>query len=249
MRTIPVSVATLAGSVLLLSALTGCAGSGAPGASGGDPARPDAERVAAVDCLAPGLRHFSDFGIPEPTDGDHAPAPDAGGVPADFVPAEAVLCAGAFDADIDGVSWLAISETRYEGDLTDLVAALSVADDPQSTGACTMDYEMVPELWVVDEAGDAIRAAWPLDGCRKTKPEVREALAALPVVEEKMHPISRMDTGDPFASCLSQLPPGVENGTELEPAPIESAPAEVPSEEPVPGQSAAPDYAADAECG
>jgi len=226
---------------LVAAALSGCMGPADPGGPGA-PAAP-AETVESVDCLSPGLRYFNELGLSEPVDSETVAAPEPGTVPDGFVAAEATLCAIAMGEEIDETMTSAIKQTSYAGDLTSLVAAINMPSDPRSNGPCTMEFEFVPELFVIAETGEAIRAAWPVNGCGKTKPGIREALADLEIVDEQLLPVQSAQSGDPFASCLSQLPPDGQVMTEA-PEPVEGLPAE-----PIPGETSVPDFAADAECG
>lgn len=73
----------------------------------------------------------------------------------------------------------AIEARRLEGDLTALLAAFAVPNDPKWPGPCSAIGVVVPDVWLVDDEGWAIRPAYPVDGCGLPKPGVTEALAAL----------------------------------------------------------------------
>jgi hypothetical protein len=236
-----VAAVAVSAAVLALAACGAGDDLGQPGA----PAAPG-QVATSADCLASGLRYFSDLGMPEPDAEEHAAAPEPGTVPAGFEAAQAVLCTGEFGAEIDGEQWQAVRETRYDGDLAPLLKALDEPSDARSTGPCTADYEIVPELWVVAENGEAVRAAWPTDGCGKTKPAVRTALSTLEVVDENLLPVARIEMVDPSSSsCLSQLPP--DGGVIAEPFdPDEIEPGVVRPDSTVP--SAAPGAASDLVC-
>jgi len=153
---------------------------------GGDPgrdvlARDIAKVVDGYDCLAPNL---IDWAFPPDStstpDPEHPYAPKAGWVPEGFTPTTAVRCDVIADSgDPQGFS---ITAVTFGGDLTPLLAALAEPDDDYDANvACTADLEIVPPLWLVDEAGQAINARYPVDVCGKTKPGVRDALAELTV--------------------------------------------------------------------
>ncbi len=164
--------------VLLLS---GCA------APPGDNARvvDAAEIVDAYDCLAPNLGGWAIHPVPSSSpDPQHPDAPEAGRVPTGFAPTSAVLCdlmANSIE-DAEG-RWTGVTQVTLEGDLTGLLRALSEPDDAPWPGPCTADAEFVPPLWLVDATGRAINAHYPRNGCGKTKPGVREALAGLEIRE------------------------------------------------------------------
>jgi hypothetical protein len=68
---------------------------------------------------------------------------------------------------------------QLEGDLSALLAAFAVPNDPKWLGACPAIGVIVPDVWLVDAGGWAIRPAYPVDGCSIPKPGVNEALAEL----------------------------------------------------------------------
>lgn len=72
---------------------------------------------------------------------------------------------------------------RLEGDLTTLLAAFAVPNDPKWLGACSAIGVIVPDVWLVDADGRAIRPAYPVDGCGLPKGGVGEALAELTPVD------------------------------------------------------------------
>ncbi|THG28503.1 hypothetical protein [Naasia lichenicola] len=163
----------------ITAALTGCSSAG--------PNTPTGEVVSAVDCLAPNMRYFADYTVtPTPSpDPAHLPAPEAGRTPPGFVPASAVLCSGDV---VDGS--FSVTERHLSGPMSELRAALAVRSDAPTSGACSADYEIVPELWIVDSSGDSVRMAWPVDGCGKTKPATQEALDRLDVSQTIVHTLS-----------------------------------------------------------
>ncbi|BDI23394.1 hypothetical protein [Herbiconiux sp. L3-i23] len=229
-------------------ALAGCAGPAQPGEPGG-PAAP-AVVADSADCLASGLRYFTDFGFDESdaVDGEHEAAPAAGSVPDGFEAVQAVVCSGEFGVEIDGEQWQAVRETRYDGDLPPLLTALEEPSDAVGPGPCTADYEIVPELWLVAEDGQAVRAAWPTDSCGKTKLGVSAAIAGLEMVDENLLPVAKIELADPFATCLSQLPPGELQGEVFEGEVLESIPSEIPGASPTAGPTADPGVASDQFC-
>jgi hypothetical protein len=180
------TVALAAASIGLL--ISGCAG--LPGGpltprGGNDPA----EIVDGYDCLAPNLDgwvdppEFPGNGTPdepaEPTEPPHPDAPPAGRVPEGFEPVVAVRC-NLMDSLEDAQGrWSAVAAETLAGNLGPLLTALDQPDDAQWLGPCTADMELVPPLWLADATGRAIRVHYPVTGCGKTKPAVREALAGL----------------------------------------------------------------------
>ncbi|MBX0301116.1 hypothetical protein K2F54_14165 [Cryobacterium sp. 1639] len=171
---IGVLLGTAAGCVLL----TGCIGN-----PGGDAPEVDPARIVdGYDCLAPNLidwalpRELRSTAVPE-----HPYAPRAGRVPEGFTPTTAVRCDVL--ADLGDGQGFSVTAVTFAGDLAPLLAALAEPDDDDSNVACMENLELVPPLWLVDEAGRAIHAHYPRDACTQTKPGVRDALAELTVQE------------------------------------------------------------------
>lgn len=170
----------LLGVVTVAVLLSGCAV--APG--GNARAVDAAETVNGYDCLAPNLGGWvlppAPSSAPDP---QHPDAPEPGRVPVGFTPATAVRCDLMASIDDAEGRWSGVTAVTLAGDLTALLAALSEPDDEHWLGPCTADAELVPPLWLVDANGLAINAHYPRNGCGKTKPGVRDALAGLNVRE------------------------------------------------------------------
>ncbi len=164
--------------------------------------RPDAEVVPAVDCTV----------LPRVTLPSGAPpreAPRAGSIPDGFAPVAAVLCSESWDAEPiehEGGLYTALSRQTFTGDLDGLLLALSRPDDPVGLGPCTADMEIVPDLWLVDDQGAAMRAEWPRDRCGKTKQETHEALAALTLSDTASVPDQPIDREAYETGCAETAP-------------------------------------------
>lgn len=170
----------LLGVVTVAVLLSGCAVS--PGGNAG--AVDAAETVDGYDCLAPNLGGW--VLPPAPSSGpdpQHPDAPEPGRVPPGFTPTTAVRCDLMASIDDAEGRWSGVTVVTLAGDLTALLAALSEPDDGRWLGPCTADAELVPPLWLVDATGRAIIVHYPRNGCGKTKPGVRDALAGLNVRE------------------------------------------------------------------
>ncbi len=174
------SVYELAGVALLaVATLAGCGEM----PEGRGQSRPVAELVDAVDCTATDA-------VAEPEEPSATPPPAAGGVPEGFVPVEVIRCDAFLMATLedDEGLWSAVTEERLTGNVGALVDALAEpSDGPLANQACTADMELVPDLWLLDARGRAMRAAWPTNSCGKTKPGVREILAGMEMVESTQH--------------------------------------------------------------
>lgn len=194
---VPIFGMMLAVVVTTTGLLAGCGG-----AHGADDTVAAAEIVAGYDCLAPNLDTWvlppEQTNTPDP---EHPDAPDAGRVPSGFTPTAAVRCDLMATVDDAEGQWRGVTAVTLTGDLTPLVAALAEPDDAQFFGPCTADMEIVPPLWLVDATGRAINAHYPLTGCGKTKPGVRDALAALTVQDSTtlkqtlVEPRAALDSG------------------------------------------------------
>jgi hypothetical protein len=148
---------------VLLAALAGCAGTpfGPP-----PPPRLPAEPTDAVTCADPFL------GVAEG-------APQAGTVPDGFDPVAIVRCNGmATEEGEDGV-WSGTAVERLEGDLRPLLDALAADSDPPSSGWCTADMVVAPDLWAADAEGRFVRLSFPMTGCHQPKADAMEAAEAV----------------------------------------------------------------------
>ncbi|WP_105035343.1 hypothetical protein [Cryobacterium aureum] len=244
----------LAGAATLALLLSGCAGlPGYPAATD----TPVAQLVAGVDCQAPNLGNdwmVYPEGVPAQTDltATHPDAPEPGMVPADFEPVAAFRCTLFGSLDNDQGRWSAVTVETLEGDFGPLLSALAEPNDQAGLNqACTADMELVPELWLENAAGDAMRAAWPRTACGKTKPAAHAALDTLHGTDTTKLPLvlqvplealdagCAMSTGTPEQSLLFgttglQTYSG-EVGEDLQPIPV--PPAEIPSYDGIDGAS------------
>ncbi|WP_156109841.1 hypothetical protein [Cryobacterium sp. MLB-32] len=168
----------MAVAVALAVGTTGCAGM--PGFQN-DIEAPVAAVVDGVDCQAPNLGGWVLPDTARPTDApEHPDAPAPGRVPHGFVPDAAYRCSFMASFEDEKGRWSAVTVDRLEGDFGPLLHALSAPDDRFGfTQACTADMPLVPELWLQNAAGEAVRVAWPRDACLKTKPAALAALERL----------------------------------------------------------------------
>ncbi|WP_104192484.1 hypothetical protein [Cryobacterium sp. Y82] len=239
---------------LLLSA---CAGlPGYPAAT----STPVAQLVAGIDCQAPNLNsNWMVFpeGVPTQTDltATHPDAPEPGTVPADFEPVAAHVCTFKGSVVDDQGRWAAVTVETRGGDFGPLLSALALPSDQAGFNqACTADMEFVPELWLENATGEAMRAAWPRTACGKTKRATWTALdqleltdtVKLPLVLEVTRPALDagcvMSAGTPEQSLqfgatgLQTYTTTGEVGEDLLPVPV--PPAEILSYDGVDGASA-----------
>jgi hypothetical protein len=178
-RAVGLAALLTAGALLV----TSCSGAAGPAPT----PEPVASLAAAVDCLAPNV--LEDFMLPrgpgaqtEPASTPHPDAPEPGRVPAGFVPVAAYLCT----MEQPGV----VLMEKRTGDFGPLLEALAEPDlPPKADQVCTLEFEIVPELWLEEASGQALRAAWPRDSCGKTQPATQAALDDLTVVSRVVLPV------------------------------------------------------------
>ncbi|TFD54526.1 hypothetical protein E3T55_03655 [Cryobacterium frigoriphilum] len=187
--------------VLLLS---GCGGPAAPGEV------PPAALVNGVDCQAPNLSESVLVYPSAPglaTDVPlHPDAPAAGDVPAGFEPVTLIRCTFMDTVEDEQGLWSAVTVETLTGDFARLLTALAEPDDePGFNQACTADMEFVPVLWLENAAGDAMRVAWPMTSCNKTKPATHEVVDSFTVTATQKLPLALITTREALdAGCTMQ---------------------------------------------
>ena len=138
-----------------------------------------AKMLSKVDCLT--TAHWYKNLSP-----DDPAARDMGSVPAGFMPVYAVKCTamGPNATDSQG-EWRTITEQKLTGNMRALVAALSTPSDKASSGlVCEAMSQMIPDLWLVNAAGQAVHVTWPQTAGNFSKPETEQALAGLRIASE-----------------------------------------------------------------
>lgn len=95
-----------------------------------------------------------------------------------FTVATAVHCQLEPTRRADGGEDLVLTEGRAT-EITALLTALRLPDDTSTVGICTAEMPWVPNLLLLDAQGRWIRPGLPVDGCRKPRPEVPEAVRGL----------------------------------------------------------------------
>ena len=111
-------------------------------------------------------------------------------VPTDFEPVAAHLCTFSGSVDDDQGRWAAVTVETRTGDFGPLLSALAEpSDQAGSNQACTADMEFVPELWLENATGEAMRAAWPGTACGKTKRATWKALEMLALTDTVKLPL------------------------------------------------------------
>ena len=104
-----------------------------------------------------------------------------GSVPEGFAPDQVATCA------MDPAT-MAVTEEWLSGGFGPLLAALATPSERGGPASC-LDYgEILPGIWLVNAAGEAVNAQWPMDSCGHSLPGTYEALKGLTVVSSKTVP-------------------------------------------------------------
>jgi hypothetical protein len=137
-------------------------------------------------------------------------APEAGDTTAtlprlddSFQPVAAVVCSSAPQGRSDGGTDLTATESRA-GDVTALVAALRLPDEPLTDDLCTMELYLPPFFVLLDEQGRWVRPGLPHDSCGKVRIEVRDALRALRLTPLSSRPIREIESSEAAAAGCTQ---------------------------------------------
>jgi hypothetical protein len=173
---------------VLFGAVAGCAGQAA------EPGKPTVE-PAWTSCAAAGA----------PASGPASGGGDAELPPLDdsFQPVAAVVCSSAPLRRADGGEDLTATESRAD-DVTALVAALRLPDEPLSGGACTLELYLPPFFALLDAQGRWVRPGVPHDSCGKVRSEVREALGGLRLTPVSSRPIREIESSEAAAAGCTQ---------------------------------------------
>ena len=166
----------LGSAVLLLGA--GCAAPGSDGASGtASISSPSPAKTATVqdtvNCATAVVWNSN------PSD----PAQlRKGRVPAGFSPVEAVRCTWSLPnlpTDATTAPPPVITMDYFSGDFAPLLAALAEPNGPSQNISCPEYAEVLPELWLVNAAAQAVNVHWPVDACGISKPGTAKAIMGL----------------------------------------------------------------------
>ncbi|MHA4854431.1 hypothetical protein L1080_033590 [Rhodococcus sp. MSC1_016] len=130
------------------------------------PDRDPAEIVAAAVCRMPQGSEL--LGVTPPAELMRAPSPRPGTVPSDFEPVAAITCdewlANSVAADLTG----SFAEHRWEGDFAAAIDKLNAPSEGQrlDQNSCgTASLAPIPDLWLIDARGRALRPSYPVDDC------------------------------------------------------------------------------------
>jgi hypothetical protein len=160
--------------------------------------QPDAHVAIQADCLD--ARVVRDLGLVPDEGGSAEPAGSGavtpGGVPEDFAPVSVLVCSASGTLRSASGTWVAVTESRREGDLAPLLAALE-RPSQEPTGACEATAAVPTVLWLVDVLGRAVRPVWPTDRCGAPVADVHEALDALVETDTTDFPVERIVPSGP----------------------------------------------------
>jgi hypothetical protein len=120
-----------------------------------------------------------------------------------FRPVSVVVCSSGPLRRADGGEDLTATESRAD-DVTALVAALRLPDEPRTDDACTMELYLAPFFALLDEQGRWVRPGLPLDSCGKIRIEVRDALQGLRLTPVSRRPIREIESSAAAAAGCSQ---------------------------------------------
>ena len=175
---------------VLFGAVAGCAG------QEGDPGKPKVE-PAWTSCADAGAESSG----PASGGGDLAGLP-----PLDdsFQPVAVVVCTLSTLRPPSGGAKVAATESRAD-DVTALVAALRLPNEPKSGGVCSLELYLPPFFALLDEQGRWVRPGLPHDGCGKVRSEVREALGGLRLTPVSPGPAPETESSQAAAAgCTRQ---------------------------------------------
>lgn len=105
-----------------------------------------------------------------------------GSIPDGFVTVEVVRCT---PEPLTGH----VTEDHLAGNYAPLLAALAEPSDRGGPGACADYGEILPAVWLINAAGQAVNLQWPMDSCNHSKPATFTALSALTVTESSTIPM------------------------------------------------------------
>lgn len=176
--------------VAVTAALAACSSGALPSA-----APEPAATVPTADCLAPQVLAALNLGQPA-TPAPDAPAP--GAVPDGFVATSVLACADGGELLDSSGTWTSVRASRLEGDVGALVAALRLPSSrAKATASCAAESTGVPQVWLVDALGTAVRPQLPTDACGQVRAEVRRAVERLQTTDVVSYPVALVTPSAP----------------------------------------------------
>lgn len=168
--------------------------------------------VDRADCLSPDIA--TALVAPETRDNSSALRSEGSGYPpADFSPVAVVRC----ERGETSVGGLTIDSVRLEGDIhavNDAFREQSRRFPANVQADCAYRQVLPSGLWLVDEAGAAIRPTWPAEPCG-FQDGPRAALAELQEVSRDQHLVDGLSADDP-GICRDSIGQPFETTTEAD---------------------------------
>jgi hypothetical protein len=120
-----------------------------------------------------------------------------------FVPVSAVVCQSRPEKRADGGEDLVATESTTT-EITALLAALRMPDEPLSGAICPADLPIVAWFALLDAQGRWVRPGVPQDVCGKIRIEVRDAVAGLALTEVSTRTLREIVSAGANASGCAQ---------------------------------------------
>ena len=116
-----------------------------------------------------------------------------------FQPVAAVICGHPL-VPPSGRGPVSATDEHRVTDVTALVAALRLPDEPRTADACTLALYVPPFLALLDQEGRWVRPGLPLNVCGQVRQEVRDALKVL----QPAPTVTPTEDGSAVAGCTRQ---------------------------------------------
>lgn len=148
--------------------------------------------IGAPTCLAPAVLSSLIPGRVQSPEPSVDPLPLPGTIPDDFHPTSAVVCE--FVGYTDDYGYAILRQTSRAGNLIAVVEELNRPSTKRPWfGKCpTAATIPTPVVWLVDNAGNAVRVTFPVDGtCGNPLPDAYAAIMNLTVQDEQVHNLPR----------------------------------------------------------
>ncbi|MET4612175.1 hypothetical protein ABIC28_003167 [Rhodococcus sp. PvR044] len=131
--------------------------------------------------------------------------PRPGTVPDDFEPVAAITCDPTSARTINADLTASFAEHRWEGDFSGAIAKLNAPSEGSrlDQGTCGIaSMVAIPDLWLIDAAGRAIRPSYPVDECKFQRIGGLRAVEALENVGRVDHRVQlRPDGVEQLMGC------------------------------------------------
>lgn len=123
-------------------------------------------------------------------------------VPKDFHPVAAVMCDSFLGEDVAADRTVVFGEERWEGDFSTVVDLLNRSSEHKTwfPDSCDSDYSLavLPEFWLLDNEGRAVRPGYPVNSCGRAKPGALGAISDLTPAGRTEHRVPLSDSDIEF---------------------------------------------------